>query len=392
MTLLIASAKIMLAAGLIAGLTGQINTAAPVKLVNAKITDTPHRWSNYISLDAYSKPFWKADTIVDESVQVMRNGDRFTATLLFKPKRILSVSVANHSRLLMKGKDWDFKNGRLVFGATSTVPYFRSSDLLFDKEVPGHSMNGSTPGIYVLFGEGSFFASKQIEVTYIKNKADNWMGPVPVFAATKLPKTIAKLKHKENLEVVFYGNSIEVGYNASGLEKAPPFMPVWPEIVIFNLKQHYGAPVTYDNPSIAGKLAKWGEDSVAVRVIPKKPDLVIIGFGMNDGTAKLPPEIYRTHIKGIIDSVSRQNPATEFILIAPMLANPASAFSGNQTLYKAELDKLARTGAVVADLTGVHTELLKHKSYQDMTGNNVNHPNDYLARWYAQIICGLLIK
>lgn len=30
------------------------------------------------------------------------------------------------------------------------------------------------------------------------------------------------------------------------------------------------------------------------------------------------------------------------------------------------------------------------KSFADMTGNNVNHPNDFLARWYAQYIVGML--
>jgi len=42
-------------------------------------------------------------------------------------------------------------------------------------------------------------------------------------------------------------------------------------------------------------------------------------------------------------------------------------------------------------MTSVHGELLRHKAYQDMTGNNINHPNDYLARWYAQVIGALLI-
>jgi len=75
-----------------------------------------------------------------------------------------------------------------------------------------------------------------------------------------------------------------------------------------------------------------------------------------------------------------------------MLPNPDAVQNGIQSSYKSELDKLTRKGIVVADMTGVHAELLKHKIYQDMTGNNVNHPNDYLARWYAQTMLGLLIR
>ncbi|CDB87340.1 putative uncharacterized protein [Firmicutes bacterium CAG:170] len=41
-------------------------------------------------------------------------------------------------------------------------------------------------------------------------------------------------------------------------------------------------------------------------------------------------------------------------------------------------------------MTEVHRKLLERKSFADMTGNNVNHPNDFLARWYAQYIVGML--
>src|SRR5690606_5656421 len=100
---------------------------------------------------------------------------------------------------------------------------------------------------------------------------------------------------------------------------------------------------------------------------------------MDDGTANVRPDEYRNSIKSIIDIVRRNNKNVEFILIAPMLANSYSRQSGRQAEYKKELDKLKEQGIVVADMTGVHTELLKYKSYQDMTGNNVNHPNDYFA-------------
>jgi hypothetical protein len=44
----------------------------------------------------------------------------------------------------------------------------------------------------------------------------------------------------------------------------------------------------------------------------------------------------------------------------------------------------------LADLTGVWTELLARKGYHDLTGNGVNHPNDFGHRLYAQVILGLL--
>ena len=45
-----------------------------------------------------------------------------------------------------------------------------------------------------------------------------------------------------------------------------------------------------------------------------------------------------------------------------------------------------KEGVAVVNMTGVHAGLLQYKKYADMTGNNVNHANDYLARAYAQTL------
>ncbi len=75
-----------------------------------------------------------------------------------------------------------------------------------------------------------------------------------------------------------------------------------------------------------------------------------------------------------------------------VLANPDAVQSKIQKEYQQPLLNLKDTGIAIADMTAIHEELLRHKAYQDMTGNNVNHPNDYLARWYAQVVSALLIR
>ena len=45
----------------------------------------------------------------------------------------------------------------------------------------------------------------------------------------------------------------------------------------------------------------------------------------------------------------------------------------------------------MADLTTLWGELLERKRDCDLTGNGVNHPNDFGHRVYAQAILGLLI-
>ena len=359
-------------------------------MANAEIATNP--WNKYIDIKSYVKPFWATDTITDETVQVIRKDGLPTATLLFDAKRIISVKSADFNSFYEKGRDWDLKRNKLIFGPRSRVPFFHPDDLVFNKKLPGASMTGKEPGTYVLFKEGPYFSSRQISVTYIKEHDQAWKGPTPQYAAVALPNSITKLQNRQKFKIVFYGNSIEVGYNASGLEKVPPFMPVWPELVVRNLIDHYSGEISFVNTSVAGRLAQWGVDSAEAKVVLHEPDLVIIGFGMNDGTMKVPGDKFREQIQRIIDAVKAKNSSVEFILISPMLANPASGFDGLQSTYKSELDKLTREGVVLADMTGVHLELLKYKSYQDMTGNNINHPNDYLARWYAQFISGFFIK
>ena len=46
----------------------------------------------------------------------------------------------------------------------------------------------------------------------------------------------------------------------------------------------------------------------------------------------------------------------------------------------------------VANLTQLHRDILATgKRYRDMTGNNINHPNDFIARAYAQVILKTLV-
>jgi hypothetical protein len=45
---------------------------------------------------------------------------------------------------------------------------------------------------------------------------------------------------------------------------------------------------------------------------------------------------------------------------------------------------------VLADMTTLWLELLERKNAYDLSGNGLNHPNDFGHRVYAQIILGLL--
>ena len=60
--------------------------------------------------------------------------------------------------------------------------------------------------------------------------------------------------------------------------------------------------------------------------------------------------------------------------------------------YRDELAKLCEPGVALADMTSVWDECLKRKKDWDLTGNGVNHPNDFGHRMYAQVLSTLLVE
>lgn len=350
-------------------------------------------WEPYVSLKDYLQPFWKSDTVYSEATQPIKNSDRNAeAGLLFRAKKIISVKNTYLQKEYKKGRDWKYRNGKIVLSKRTAIPYFTQKELFFKEKKGGVSMESNIPENYILFSEGGLLQSKQLAVTYIKEKESNWQGKTPVYAVKQLPNTIAKLKERKPLNIVFYGNSIEAGANSSITLNQPPYLPTWPEMTILNLRDHYSGSIQFKNKSKGGMLAKWGLENASDLINSEKPDLVVIGFGMNDGSSKVAPDLFLDQIKGIIQTIEISNPTCEFIVIATMLANPLAIQSQIQKVYHQPVLSLERSGVAIADMTSIHEELLRHKAYQDMTGNNVNHPNDYLARWYAQVVSALLIR
>ena len=113
---------------------------------------------------------------------------------------------------------------------------------------------------------------------------------------------------------------------------------------------------------------------------------------MND-SARRPALEYQANILAIIEKVSKARPETEFILVASMLGNRDWTALQHSLFpqYRDALAKLCRPGVALADMTSVWTEVLKDKQDRDLTGNGVNHPNDFGHRLYAQVLSALLV-
>lgn len=338
-------------------------------------------------IDTALLPFWKGKVMHNESVLMLsRDGKPAEATLLFKPKRILAVTNSGLNVEYKEGVDWEFKNGKL-----SLLPGTKAV-FMTDKEIyPETSKFKKKDGGFVLHNEGVFFHEHQLAITYT-HKKKAWKGPLPLYQGTVLPLTLDKLQNKKTLKLLLFGDSISAGANASAYGPAEPNQPAWGPLFVENLKRHFNTSIEFTNTSVGGQDSKWGRRTIQENVVKYNPDLVVIAFGMNDGTGKMDPQKFKENVSEMIKAVRANNANAEFILVAPMLPNPESTFLGTQREFKKVLEELTGPGIAISDITAVHDELLKHKSYQDMTGNNINHPNDFLIRWYAQHTAGVLIK
>lgn len=326
--------------------------------------------------------FYSGGRMPDESVLFSEDVEPRSAKLLFKPSKIHSVTAANGSQKYEEGTDYtvDLEQGVLRLTPDSRIPCPR----LYGGEGPRYGRFRNRAGETMLFGEGDLFHSLQIRVDY-DHSGDGWNGKpfIPKEQADRFPRLHESLKEKKPIRLCLIGDSISVGYNASGFVKAEPQQPAFGELVAKGLEAE--TKVRFQNISRAGATASWGLKQVDRG---EDPALVMIAFGMNDGGSPGSTPNYEKNIRAIIASLRENNPRVEIVLVANMLPNVE--FRAHETHFE-NRDALKRIaaeleGVAVADVMSVTEAMLERKKFADICGNHVNHPNDFVHRLYASVI------
>ena len=178
-----------------------------------------------------SKPFWKTATMTGESVLFVKpdDGRQATASLLFTPRRILSVASSDGRTVYGEGKDYLHTAGsrRLVLPAGSTIPARTMKELTPPKNSQPFGLVRRDGRGDILFGAKHEYADMQVVVTYTyEHNAAEWKVPPPRFAERELPSTIRILRAGAPLKLVLFGDSISVGCNASKWANARWALPV----------------------------------------------------------------------------------------------------------------------------------------------------------------------
>ncbi|MFN0018733.1 MAG: SGNH/GDSL hydrolase family protein [Pirellulaceae bacterium] len=339
------------------------------------------------------EPFWRGTTMHGESVLFIREGEGGAkAKLLLTPTKILKVTSSSEETVYESGKDYVWQPGskEIVLPAGSRIIWKTPQDLRRPAKSQKYNLTHRDGNGEVFFGATHEYHDMQTLVTYEHQKAD-WKKPTFASPSKELPKTIKLLAEKKTLKIALLGDSISTGCNASGWAKVAPYQPPFQDLLVLQLEHAYGAKVTLENVAVGGTNTDWGVANIG-KVIDAKPDLVILALGMNDSSGR-PAKDYQAKTQTMIAAVKKALPEAEIILVATMLGNKDWVALKQELFpqYRDALASLCEPGIALADMTSVWTEMLRHKQDWDLTGNGVNHPNDFGHRVYAQVLSAMLI-
>lgn len=335
-------------------------------------------------------PVWEGDTAYYETVLPVQNeyGDVDPITLLYPIAEVISVQNAEMTVTYQEGVDYTVSSGRLIIADDGNIPSLSYTEF---HPVTGQVGFESTDGGYVCFSEGTWFHKRQIVVTY-KHTAE-YKGYRPSGKDYLLPNIKQKLSNQEAIDMLVFGDSISVGANSSGFTGIAPFLPTYPELFKTGIENQYGVTVHLTNPSVGGMGIDWGIQEIdGVLSQQADLDLAVVAFGMNDG--RLDPDTFAQKANQLVSAIHEKFPSADVLLVATMLPNPTAKkfYLHQESFADAMLANCEKQGVAVVNMTAMHANLLTRKSYADMTGNNVNHPNDYMARIYAQTLLATLQK
>jgi acyl-CoA thioesterase I len=309
-------------------------------------------------------PFWRSRTMNGESVVFVSS----QGSLLFAPDAVLAVTNAAGDVIYAEGADYliDRPARRIVRPAGSRMPV-----------VDPHSI------------AGELLHDRTVAVTYTHSDDASILRPPETAGA--VPRVIAQLQRGEPVTICLTGDSISEGYDVSGFHRVPPYQPAFGRLVSTALEQHYGAPIHFHNLATAGWTAADGVSDTA-RIAALAPDLVIIAFGMNDACYADAPE-FAANISSVMQGVRADVADVEFLLVSSMLPTPGCTWVVPERFaeYGAALAEMTGEGVDLADVTGLWTALVARKDPHDLSGNGLNHPNDFGHRVYAHAIVDRLV-
>ena len=368
-------------------------------------------------------PLTRGTLVEDETAAFIYPGEE--KRLLYRIETILSVKSYDGATEYEPERDFIVRDGVLVLTEHTRIPVM-TPELYYSEGASAilrvRRPDGTESPCF--FSESGTIFRYQVRVTY--THSDAWDGFRQPHHPGRFDRFLKLFETGRDATVLFYGDSITYGANASLIQNTPPYQPPYPMLVTNALADLYGytvrfappgaektyaAPVpdhsagdrgtlTYVNTAVGGWNSRDGVDRLDTHITPQIGkygcDLLVLAFGMNDGST--PPETTARNCETIARHALSLQKDASVLLVSTMLPNPeAIGWTASQPLQEAALlrlaDRLNGEGVPcdVARMTSVSASVLTKKRFLDYTGNNINHPNDFFSRVYAQDLLQTLV-
>lgn len=357
-------------------------------------------------------PFWLGNVMYNESAMFVKNSDGAKAVTLYKPVKILSVRDWTLQKEYKEGVDYKVNgDGTLSVLEGSSIPVFEDGwqygvnipeeyEKIGDMGVVGNKyyvfdcVTEEGDSVGVLYTEGSLIYSNYVNITYVYDPAEVDYTKVKTYE-NELTGLTKKLQNGENISMLVFGDSISEGCSASKHWGREPYSPFYGEIVKEELERLYGVEVMLTNYSLGGSTSSWGAGTDTssnggynpTRIKQLAPDLIVIGFGMNDA-GRTSAEDFAANIRMIADNARSANPNCQIVFL--------NSYPGQENFVNRSAQKLLRDAlkelsyeyddAAFVDMYELGEEMFKVKKNYELTVNGVNHPNDFMHRVYAMNI------
>lgn len=350
-------------------------------------------------VEKYTTPFWEGNIVYNECVYPLMNdkNELIPFELMYYADEIVSVKDPYLQKTYVKGIDYKLKDGKLVI-----IP---GGNILYEPQEYIHPYSnpynyGSRYMISHKDGQGFEFCNDTglfehgLYVTYIHN--DSWTLPIPESMSDRLRNTFKKLESGQDFNVVLTGDSISVGYNSSRIMAKPPYAEGYALMAINALRDKYDCNIKFINSAVGGSTASFTKEQLDKDILRYNPSLVIMAYGMNDGSQNVSADEYKNNINGRIKYVKENLPDCEVLLVTSYIGNP---WVFDKELYMEQASKLYEIvdewdGVGICDPQSIQLALMeeKGKEFISFMGDNLVHPNDYGMRIMAQCVITALTE
>lgn len=270
-----------------------------------------------------------------------------------------------------QGRDYvvNYAEGTIARSPASRMPDF-TKNCLYGQKSFDHTKFPS-------FNNHAFF----VWVDYETRKGS--MLAVPSDQSAALAKTREKLTAGGPFKIIAFGDSISTGCETSTEDLR--FQNRYAKTLAERFPK---ARISVEMGATGGDTTINGLQRLEEKVLSRKPDLVLVAFGMNDHNVHgVPLDEFQANLNKIVSRI-RNRTGADVMLLSTFPPNPDWAFGTHQMeKYAAVTRRVAGIQkCAYVDIYSVWDKVLQRKDEPSLLGNNINHPNDFGHWLYLQAL------